>query len=420
MASNLPNDFLPAVGDPNIEKLAEQLQDDLPNSRDRKYASTMQQIAENLDFQTMTRRLSYALMQADEIENGGPAVMMRYWNDEKVLKMFGLVMGIRPYFADAVASFENYGPDETGDMGNEDSKNSGSDVTEDMESEDESSDHSYYGYVTEEDMENEDESTVHSKNSGSDVTEDMENEDESTVHSKNSGSDVTEDMENEDESTVHSKNSGSNVTKDMENEDESTVHHIAVVDDVELCCWKLDVRCQQPSVFPIVIKSKMQIESIHEEHSLLEFMLKLNLVDLLFRRVPKKFLMAGIDYRNKRALLIAQEYEEDGIEDSLPHSIAQMFRLRKILITKYGFNKKDVVVMTDRKGEKHNTCYPPTSSNIKKVFKKLAYGLKPDDLFLLYFIGHGGRYKAPQDSPNDTGFVAFISTAKSTRICEDM
>jgi hypothetical protein len=75
--------------------------------------------------------------------------------------MFGLVMGIRPYFADAVASFENYGPDETGDMGNEDSKNSGSDVTEDMESEDESTDRSYSGYVTEEDMENEDESTVH-------------------------------------------------------------------------------------------------------------------------------------------------------------------------------------------------------------------------------------------------------------------
>jgi hypothetical protein len=70
-------------------------------------------------------------------------------------------MGIRPYFADAVASFENYGPDETGDMGNEDSKNSGSDVTEDMESEDESTDRSYSGYVTEEDMENEDESTVH-------------------------------------------------------------------------------------------------------------------------------------------------------------------------------------------------------------------------------------------------------------------
>jgi len=67
--------------------------------------------------------------------------------------------GANTYFADAVASFENYGPDETGDMGNEDSKNSGSDVIEDMESEDESV-HSYSGYVTE-DMENEDESTVH-------------------------------------------------------------------------------------------------------------------------------------------------------------------------------------------------------------------------------------------------------------------
>lgn len=138
--------------------------------------------------------------------------------------MFGLVMGIRPYFEDAVASFENYVPDETGDMGNEDSKNSGSDLTEDMESEDE-------GYVTEEDMESEDESTVH-----------------------------------------HT---------------ESTVHHIAVVDSVELCCWKLKEWCQEPGVSPIVIKSQMQIESIHEEHSLVEFMLKLNLLDLLFRRYPR-------------------------------------------------------------------------------------------------------------------------------------
>jgi hypothetical protein len=99
--------------------------------------------------------------------------------------MFGLVMGIRPYLGDAVASFENYGPDETGDMGNEDSKNSGSDLTEDMESEDE-------GYVTEEDMESEDESTDRSY-------------------------------------------SGYVTEEDMENADESTVHHIAVVDGVEVC-----------------------------------------------------------------------------------------------------------------------------------------------------------------------------------------
>ncbi|XP_013467729.2 uncharacterized protein [Medicago truncatula] len=292
MAPNLQNDFLPAatpghfdfsalLNDPNIRKLAEQLQetlheapqDDLPNSRDPKYASTMLQIRENLDFKTMVRRLIWALMQdpsmssmveiytdpslegqrkrrtahlnkdpclkliLDEIENGGPEVMMRYWNDEKVLKMFGLVMGIRPYFGDAVASFENYVPDETGDMGNEDSKNSGLDLTEDMESEDE-------GYVTEEDMESEDEGYV-----------------------------TEEDMENEDESTVHHT--------------ESTVHHIAIVDGVELCCWKLEEWCQEPSVSPIVIKSQMQIESIHEEHSLVEFMLKLNLLDLLFRHYPR-------------------------------------------------------------------------------------------------------------------------------------
>ncbi|KAK2392770.1 ankyrin repeat-containing protein [Trifolium repens] len=41
----------------------------------------------------------------DEIETGGPAAMMRYWNDEEVLKKLGLAMGINPNTGEAAACF---------------------------------------------------------------------------------------------------------------------------------------------------------------------------------------------------------------------------------------------------------------------------------------------------------------------------
>ncbi|AES73973.1 hypothetical protein MTR_3g113040 [Medicago truncatula] len=238
-------DFSALLNDPNIKELAEhvekypsfnqiaeQLQetlhgatrDRLPKSNDRKYVSTMQKIINNLDLWKMFERLSDVLMQdpstssvpeifvnpsnkgqrkqrmahiqkdpclkliLDEIENGGPAVMMRYWNDENILKMFGLAMGIIPYSEDAVASSENSGPDET---------------------------------------------------------------------------------------------------EDMRYEDESIIHHTANVGDVELCCMNLKERFQRLSVSPVDIISQVQIESIHEEDSFVGFMLKLNLVAVLFRLRPR-------------------------------------------------------------------------------------------------------------------------------------
>ncbi|MDP1299097.1 hypothetical protein Q6301_26475, partial [Klebsiella quasipneumoniae] len=32
----------------------------------------------------------------DEIENGGPAAMMKYWNDPEALQKFGRAMGVGP------------------------------------------------------------------------------------------------------------------------------------------------------------------------------------------------------------------------------------------------------------------------------------------------------------------------------------
>ncbi|RHN79315.1 hypothetical protein MtrunA17_Chr1g0175991 [Medicago truncatula] len=164
-------DFSALLNDPNIRKLAEQLQetlheapqDDLPNSRDPKYASTMLQIRKNLDLKTMVRRLICALMQDPSLSS-----MVEIYTDpslEGQRKRRTAHLNKDPCLKLILDEIENGGP--------------------------------------------------------------------------------------------------------------------------ALCCWKLEERCQQPSVSPIIIKSQMQIESILEEHSLIEFMLKLNQLDLLFRRYPR-------------------------------------------------------------------------------------------------------------------------------------
>ncbi|XP_024635524.1 ankyrin repeat domain-containing protein 2B isoform X3 [Medicago truncatula] len=150
-----PFNFSSLLYDTNIKKLAEQAekypsfnqmaqQDGLLKSHKRKTFSIMRRIIFSDDLWTLAERLSDALVQdpstssmleiyvklsfegkrkrgtaqvdrdpclkliLDEIESGGPAVLMRYWNDERVLKMFGLVMGISLGPGDAVYS-ENFG-----------------------------------------------------------------------------------------------------------------------------------------------------------------------------------------------------------------------------------------------------------------------------------------------------------------------
>ncbi|KAH7670062.1 Myotrophin and similar proteins protein [Dioscorea alata] len=124
--------------DPVFTQMAEQLQktvqgvgqDGVPQLDTQRYISTMQQVMQNPQFMTMAERLGTALMQdpglssmleslanpsrkeqleehmarikkdpslkpiLDEIESGGPAAMMKYWNDPDILQKLGHAMGI--------------------------------------------------------------------------------------------------------------------------------------------------------------------------------------------------------------------------------------------------------------------------------------------------------------------------------------
>lgn len=129
--------------DPAFTEMAEQLQKTVVSSPrqqqaaaaaaqldPQKYVATMQQLMQNPQFVAMAERLGSALMQdpamstmlggltnpahkeqlearvarmkedptlkpiLDEIESGGPAAMMKYWNDPEALQKFGRAMGV--------------------------------------------------------------------------------------------------------------------------------------------------------------------------------------------------------------------------------------------------------------------------------------------------------------------------------------
>ncbi|KAK4754826.1 hypothetical protein SAY87_008583 [Trapa incisa] len=148
--------------DPAFNQMAEQIQktfhgaaeeQSIPQFDTQDYLSTMHQVMHNPQFMNMAERLGTALMQdpamsgmlenlADpthkelieeqmarmkedpdlknilqEMDTGGPAAMMRYWNDKVVLSKLGEAMGF------AIAgepSHEHAVPDDDKDAGNED------------------------------------------------------------------------------------------------------------------------------------------------------------------------------------------------------------------------------------------------------------------------------------------------------------
>ncbi|XP_076887664.1 ankyrin repeat domain-containing protein 2B-like [Bidens hawaiensis] len=147
--------------DPSFNKMAEQLQQTfhggdhgVPQFDTQQYFSTMQQVMQNPQFMSMAESLGNVMMQdpsmsrtleslsnparkdqleeqmarikedpslkpiLEEIESGGPTAMMKYWNDQDVLKKLGEAMGLAA-IEDATASTRNPVADEAEEDTNE-------------------------------------------------------------------------------------------------------------------------------------------------------------------------------------------------------------------------------------------------------------------------------------------------------------
>ncbi|KAI4367321.1 hypothetical protein MLD38_023072 [Melastoma candidum] len=147
--------------DPAFNNMAEQIQksfqgaeeEGIPRFDSQEYLSTIDEFMRNPQFQTMAERLGTSLMQdpamssmlenlanpaqkeqieerlekikddpalkniLEEIESGGPAAMMRYWNDKDILQKLGEAMGLA-VAGDATTSTDPTAQDE--EDGNED------------------------------------------------------------------------------------------------------------------------------------------------------------------------------------------------------------------------------------------------------------------------------------------------------------
>ncbi|KAL5786894.1 hypothetical protein ACOSP7_003843 [Xanthoceras sorbifolium] len=101
--------------------------------------------------------------------------------------------------------------------------------------------------------------------------------------------------------------------------------------------------------------------------------------------VPSPFQLSLSLRPNKRAVLCGVNYVMS--KNSLKGTINDAKNMRNMLITKFGFQEKGIIMLTEEEAEEHL----PTKRNILKAMKWLVEGCKNGDSLVFYFAGHGSR-----------------------------
>ncbi|KAL0060219.1 hypothetical protein AAF712_012974 [Marasmius tenuissimus] len=86
----------------------------------------------------------------------------------------------------------------------------------------------------------------------------------------------------------------------------------------------------------------------------------------------------------KKALLIGVQYMTMG-ENALKGPHKDVAAMRKLLIEKYQYNPKDIVVLKDTKNSKQKQ---PTRDNLVAEMKNLVHEAAPGDRFFFHYAGH--------------------------------
>jgi hypothetical protein len=99
----------------------------------------------------------------------------------------------------------------------------------------------------------------------------------------------------------------------------------------------------------------------------------------------------------KRALLVGCNYPGTKVE--LHGCANDVKRMKDTLITRFGFDEEDILVLldTDRSGMQ------PTGANIRNCLAKMIAGVRPGDVMVFHYSGHGTQVR--EEEPY---FFSFI------------
>jgi hypothetical protein len=95
----------------------------------------------------------------------------------------------------------------------------------------------------------------------------------------------------------------------------------------------------------------------------------------------------------KKALLIGINYT--GSDHPLNGCINDIGNINNLLMSKYGYDSSNIVVLTD------NTTKKPTLSNIQSSMKSLVSNCAAGDVLFFYYSGHGSQMKDTTGKESD-------------------
>lgn len=86
---------------------------------------------------------------------------------------------------------------------------------------------------------------------------------------------------------------------------------------------------------------------------------------------------------SKRALLVGCNYPGTKVE--LHGCANDARRMHRTLVTRFGFDESDILMMLDN----DPSTPQPTGANIRSSLAKLARGVRPGDVLVFHYSGHG-------------------------------
>ncbi len=119
----------------------------------------------------------------------------------------------------------------------------------------------------------------------------------------------------------------------------------------------------------------------------------------------------------KLALLIGIEYHQDKTVPSLPGCITDLELQWHLLVHRYGFNPKDILVLSDRQPNFLNQQpLAPTRQAILDAFEHhLIQQAKAGDTVVFHYSGHGALVADDRSKPPCSRKQAMPSMAQSCR-----